>query len=117
MKKIKPIFIEKSKVPVLLSFFAPITIYAIALFPFVFCRDIITERVKNHETIHFQQQLEVLIVPFYIIYLYDWIKSKLKGLTGIEAYYAIRAEKEAHTNEGDFEYLEKRKRWQWLFKK
>ena len=117
MKEKTPIFIEKSRIPVILSRFAPIEIYAIALFPFVFCRDIITERVKNHETIHFQQQLETFVLPFYLIYLYDWIRSKMKGLTGIEAYYAIRAEKEAHMNEGDFQYLEKRKRWQWLFKK
>lgn len=117
MKERKPIFIEKSRVPRLLSYLAPIEIYAIALFPFVFCKDAITERVKNHETIHFQQQLETLIIPFYIIYLYDWIKSKVKGLTGIEAYYAIRAEKEAYSNEGNFQYLEKRKRWQWLFRK
>ena len=113
----KPIFIEKSKIPKLLSYLSPINIYAIALFPFVFCRDIITERVRNHETIHFQQQIETLVLPFYIIYLYDWLKSKIRGLSGIEAYYAIRAEKEAHLNEHNFKYLKERKRWHWLFKK
>ena len=35
MKNWKPIFIENSKIPVLLSYIAPITIYAISFGPFV----------------------------------------------------------------------------------
>ena len=58
MKNCKPIFIENSRVPKWLSVFAPITIGAIALFPFVFSRHIMAERTKTHETIHFQQQLD-----------------------------------------------------------
>ena len=53
MKNLKPIFIENSKIPVWLSKFAPITIGAIALFPFVFSRHSITEKTRTHETIHF----------------------------------------------------------------
>ena len=115
--KLKPIIIENSKIPVVLSWFSPIQIYAIALFPFVFCRSTMTARTINHETIHFQQQLETGIIFFYLVYLWDYLVSKVKGLSGIEAYYAIRAEKEAHGNEGDFQYLEKRKRWKWLRRK
>ena len=110
----KPIFIENSKVPVILSFFSPIDIYAVAIFPFVFCRGKKSARTVNHETIHFQQQLETGIIFFYLVYFWDYLLLKLKGLSGIEAYYAIRAEKEAHLNEADFQYLRKRKRWRWL---
>ena len=38
MKNWKPFFIENSKVPVVLSYFAPIDIWAITLFFLVFCK-------------------------------------------------------------------------------
>ena len=57
MKNWKPIMIENSRLPVLLSYFAPITIGAITLGFIVFSRDEMTERTKRHETIHFQQLL------------------------------------------------------------
>ena len=114
MKNLKPIFIENSRVPKWLSKFAPITIGAIALFPFVFSRQKISEKTKTHETIHFQQQLEMFVIGFYIIYLWDYFKARLMGLKGEEAYYLIRAEREAYLNEEFPEYLLERKRWEWL---
>ena len=114
MKNLKPIFVENSKIPVLLSYIAPIVINAIALFPFVFCRTTISENTKTHETIHFQQQLETLVLGFYIIYLWDYARARLRGIKGKDAYYLIRAEKEAYINESFPEYLRSRKRWNWL---
>jgi hypothetical protein len=110
----KPIIIENSKIPAILSYVSPINIHAIALFPFVFCRHTIDERVRTHETIHFQQQLETGVIFFYLIYLWDYLASKLKGLSGFEAYRAIRAEREAYDNQDDPDYLNKRKRWKWI---
>lgn len=116
MKSWKPIIFENSRVPKILSFFAPIEINAISLFPFVFCRGVASESTKRHETIHFQQQLETGIIFFYLIYLWDYVKSKLSGKSGREAYMSIRAEKEAYEKEIDIDYLKSRPRYSWLKK-
>jgi hypothetical protein len=114
MKSWKPIFIENSKVPVWLSKFAPIEINAIALFPFVFSRSVTTETTRRHETIHFQQQLETFVLFFYAIYLWDYLKAKVKGVSGALAYRSIRAEREAYDNQSDEGYLATRRRFRWL---
>jgi len=114
IRKLKPIMIEKSKVPVFLSKFAPITIGAIALFPFVFSVGVMSTRQKRHETIHFQQQLETGVLGFYLIYLWDYARMRIKGVSGPEAYRQIRAEQEAHANDAYASYLSRRKRYAWL---
>ena len=113
-RKLKPIFVERSFIPKLLSFFAPITIGAITLGFVVFSRDEMTETTKRHETIHFQQYLETLFIGFLIIYAYDYLKLRTKGINGPDAYRMLRAEKEAYDNEDDLEYLANRKRWKWI---
>ena len=110
----KPIFVENSFIPRLLSFFAPIEINAISIFPFVFSRGSMNETTKRHETIHFQQQLETLVIGFYLIYFYDYLRARIKGKTGKDSYLSIRAEVEAYYNEMDVNYLKNRKRWEWL---
>ena len=114
MKNWKPIIIENSRIPKILSFFAPIEIGAISLFPFVFSRGKVSESTRRHETIHFQQQLETLVVFFYIVYLWDYIKARISGATGKESYRNIRAEKEAYENEMSSDYLKSRPRYSWL---
>ena len=69
MKNWKPILIENSKVPVWLSYLSPIDIWAINFGPFVWCRGVMNERTKVHETIHYQQQLELLFVGQWILYV------------------------------------------------
>ena len=68
MKNWKPIFIENSRVPVWLSYLAPINIAAITLFFLVFSREKMSEVIKRHETIHFQQMLETGVVGF-VVYI------------------------------------------------
>ena len=114
LRKLKPIFVERSFIPKLLSFFAPITIGAITLGFVVFSRDTMSESTKRHETIHFQQYLETLFVGFLILYFYDYFKSRIKGTGGKESYMSIRAEKEAYENEHDPNYLMTRPRWKWI---
>ncbi len=116
-KNLKPFFIENSRVPVLLSYLAPIQIGAITLFPFVFSRGEMSEETKRHETIHFQQYLETAVIGFLLLYLWDYVVSLFKGLKGPEAYRNIRAEVEAWDNDNDEDYLMKRKRWSWIWKK
>ena len=110
----KPFFFENSKIPIILSKFAPIDINAITLGPFVFSRGTLSERVKRHETIHFEQYLETFFIGFLFIYLYDYIKSGFKIGFNREAYLNIRFEQEAYENDSDVNYLEKRKRFAWL---
>ena len=114
LKKIKPIFVNKSIIPKILSFFAPIEINSITIFPFVFSRGVPNERTKRHETIHFQQYLETGVIGFYFLYFWDYCKARLKGKSGKRAYTLIRAEKEAYKHDNDQEYLLTRKRWNWL---
>ena len=117
IRDLNPIFVERSFIPKLLSFFAPIKIGAITLGFVVFSREEMSETTRRHETIHFQQYLETLFVGFIILYLYDYTKSRLQGVKGPSAYRSIRAELEAYNNESDVDYLKNRKRWAWLFTK
>jgi hypothetical protein len=117
VKNLKPIMFENSKVPILLSKFAPIEIGAITLFPFVFSRGEMSEETKRHETIHFQQYLETGVIGFLALYLWDYMVSSLKGIKGPAAYRSIRAEVEAWDNDKDEDYLQNRKRWAWICKK
>jgi hypothetical protein len=59
----------------------------------------------NHERIHLRQQIELLVLPFYLIYL---IEYTFKG------YLSISFEKEAYGNEFNPEYLNGRKFWAFL---
>jgi hypothetical protein len=112
---LKPIFIENSRVPVWLSKLAPIEINAITLVFLVFSRGEISERTKRHETIHFHQWMETLILGFLLIYILDFLWAcvvKGKGFTRA-SYLSIRFEQEAHSCDAYSEYLENRSRFAW----
>lgn len=113
MKNWKPFFIENSRVPVWLSKFAPIEIGAISLAGFVFSRTLMSDLTKRHETIHFQQQLELLFVPFFILYLFYWLKGLMKHGPQ-RSYLESPFEKEAYNHEHEVDYLSNRKRFAWL---
>jgi hypothetical protein len=85
-----------------LEVFAPIKIRAVALFPFIVIPSTtkMDDILLNHERIHLRQQIELLIIPFYIWYL---IEGAIKG------YRNICFEKEAFANENDLSYLKNRK--------
>jgi len=115
MKHWKPLFIENSKIPVWLSYIAPIDIHAITLGPIVICRGEMDETTKRHETIHFQQFLELAFIGFIFLYFGWWALNLLKGQKGDEAYFNIPFEKEAYQNHDDENYLENRKRYCWWY--
>ena len=107
----KPIIVKDSKLPKALSFF--IDIYAITLYPFIIIKDKGNETTINHEKIHIEQQKELFIIGFYVLYVYYWLKGKVKGLSNDAAYMNIPFEQEAYRKMYDDEYLEKRKRHAW----
>lgn len=110
----KPIIIENSSIPKILSYISPISIGAITLGFIVFSKKKIDERTRRHEIIHFQQFLETLFIGFLILYVFDYVINQLKYVDNNQAYRMIRAEKEAYDNEGDPDYLSKRKRFKWI---
>ncbi|MFS4457388.1 hypothetical protein [Maribacter sp. 2304DJ31-5] len=59
----------------------------------------------NHEKIHLRQQWELLVVPFYIVYLTEWAIRAIWYLDGYKAYQNISFEREAYANEKNAEYL------------
>ncbi|MCM5664232.1 hypothetical protein [Galbibacter mesophilus] len=66
------------------------------------------EVLINHEKIHLRQQLELLILPFYIWYFVEWLIGILKYRNLNMAYRNISFEKEAYANEGSLDYLSNR---------
>lgn len=90
---------------------------AIALFPFVVVRDIFeTDNLVliNHEKIHLKQQLELLIVPFYVLYFTDYLIKIIIFRDKDKAYKNILFEREAYLNEENLDYLQSRPFWNWM---
>lgn len=78
---------------------------AVTIWPFIFTKkdlDYINlhHELINHEYTHGRQQLELLLIFFYIIYIIEWI---FKG------YKNISFEKEAYSNQNNPDYLKTRK--------
>ena len=107
-----PIIIRNSRIPKLLSWV--INIRAITLFPFIIIKDEGDEILINHESIHIQQQKELLVIGFYIWYFLDYLCKWFKYSDGSKAYYNNIFEEEAYANQGDLDYLSKRKLWGFL---
>ena len=74
-----------------------------------------SEQTRNHETIHFQQYLDLLFVGFILLYFFDWFMGLVIHRKGSIAYYSIRAEQEAYMNDSNLDYLSERKRYSWLW--
>lgn len=87
-----------------------------ALFPFILVRH---EALRHdhvlirHETIHIRQALELLVIPFYILYLFNYLYNRIKYTSHHQAYMNIVFEREAYTHERDHNYLNCRKLWAW----
>jgi len=86
-------------------------VQAITLYPFIFVRRDRAEDKKllNHEKIHIEQQKELFVIGFYIIYLMDWVRGIINYKNNSTAYYKIRFEQEAYQNDDDLNYLENRR--------
>jgi hypothetical protein len=89
-------------------------INGITLYPFIFIKNPEDKKnsvLINHEKIHLKQQLELLIIFFYLAYIIEYYYHLIKLKNGHRAYLAISFEREAFAHELDLEYLKKRKVW------
>lgn len=98
-------------IPIVFKYLTPKGYRGITLFPFVIAKnknDLLDPVFVNHEKIHLRQQLELLVVPFFIWYVVEFIIRWILLRDRRKAYYAISFEQEAYRNEKDFNYLNKR---------
>ena len=87
------------------------------LFPFIVmtnAADKENEVFINHERIHLRQQLELLIVFFYVWYFLEYLFRLLQLKDRRKAYRSISFEREAYENEKDLGYLRRRSFWEFL---
>jgi hypothetical protein len=84
----------------------------LSLWPFIILKEdslMADEVLINHERIHLKQQRELLILPFYLWYISEWLLRTVLYLDSYRAYQNISFEREAYANEKDMEYLAKRR--------
>jgi len=89
----------------------------ITIYPFVFLKSKALKQDKvlvNHEKIHLKQQLELLILPFYVWYVLEFLIRYLKYKNWHLAYKNISFEREAFCNDTNLDYLKSRTFWQFL---
>lgn len=90
-------------------------IAGITLWPFILVKmDNPTRRLIRHEQIHLRQQLELLIIPFYIWYLIEWLIRWSVYKDKDKAYRNISFEREAYQNDLNADYLWSRGFWKFL---
>lgn len=83
----------------------------LAVFPFVLVKYKLDKENKvfvNHEKIHLRQQLELLVIPFFIWYFVEFLFRFMQYRTIDLAYRNISFEREAYANENNYDYLNTR---------
>jgi len=121
LRDLRPFVIYSDKTLDVLSIFMKIG--GISIFPVIILREKYRDsdekfwvdrakQVINHESIHFQQALELGVIPFYVWYVLEWL-FKLP-FYGAKAYEVISFEREAYGNDSDLDYLNKRVRYNWI---
>jgi len=89
----------------------------LTIYPFVFVSErkyVGNAAFINHEKIHIRQQFELLVIPFFIWYFFEFLVRMIQYKDKYLAYKNISFEREAYANEHDSEYLKSRKLWRFL---
>src|SRR5690606_7468147 len=108
---------ERSPVILIFKHFFYKNYVGLSLWPFIILKEgaLLADGVLiNHERIHLKQQRELLILPFYVLYLTEWLLRTLLYMDSYRAYRNISFEREAYANEADLQYLFKRKSFGFL---
>lgn len=103
------------------NYFIPIPGFrCLTIWPFIFMRKMsgvrgeFSELDRLHEGVHGEQQKELLVVLFFVIYLLDWLIRLIIYRDALEAYRNISFEQEAFLYQRDPDYLSRRKRYAWV---
>ena len=99
------------------KYITPKGFQGITLYPFVFLRDSklkMNTVLVNHERIHLKQQLELLVLPFYIWYGVEFLLRLAQYKNRRMAYKSISFEREAYAKEKDLNYLKSRSLFSFL---
>lgn len=84
----------------------------LSLWPFIILKNSSLKNditLINHERIHLKQQRELLILPFYIFYIFEWLIRCICYFDSYKAYQNISFEREAYANESNLNYVSERK--------
>ena len=103
--------------PKLIKFLSRGFATGMAIFPFILVKNkeaSLNPRLLNHECIHLKQQLEMLIIPFYIWYGLEYLVRRIQFKGHYAAYRHISFEREAYSNDQNLNYLKGRKFWSFL---
>ncbi|MDI1257279.1 MAG: hypothetical protein PSV16_14390 [Flavobacterium sp.] len=90
---------------------------AITVFPFVFLSnkdDVGNQVLIVHESIHIRQQLEMLVLPFFLWYFAEYLIRLAKLRNHNSAYRGISFEREAYSNEYNPMFLNQRVFWNFI---
>jgi len=88
-----------------------------AVFPFILIKydfDKSNGVFVNHEKIHLRQQLELLIIPFFVWYVLEYLIRLVQYQNMDLAYRNISFEREAYAKETELDYLKNRSFFQFL---
>lgn len=96
--------------------FSKLPAAAMAIYPFILIKkaeyrndDVLT----NHEKIHHRQQLELLFIPFYMLYIFNYLFNVIRYRSHHKAYFNIVFEQEAFAKEQEMLYLKHRRIFAW----
>lgn len=87
------------------------------VYPFVIVGDAADKEnavLVNHERIHIRQQLELLVLPFFVWYALDFLLKWWYYRDWDKAYRNVVFEREAYANEKSPDYLKSRPFWNFL---
>jgi hypothetical protein len=102
---------------IVFKYLTPRGFRGLTFYPFVFLADKDDKLNKvfiNHERIHIRQQIELLILPFYLWYFTEYLFRLIKYKDRKEAYFNISFEREAYKNEKNLNYLKSRPFWRFF---
>ena len=117
ISKRRPWVFENSRLPIWLSKFAPIEVWAFSIGPVVCCRGVMNDNTRRHECIHYHQQLEMLFIGQWICYGLFWLKGlwtyRKHADRGAKAYRENPFEREAYDKQDVEDYFSHRKLYSW----
>ncbi len=102
---------------IVFKYLTPRGFRGLTFYPFVFLADEDDKLNKifiNHERIHIRQQIELLVLPFYLWYFTEYLLRLIQYRDRKLAYFNISFEREAYANEKDLDYLKQRSFWVFL---